>query len=409
VFPLWGRASARSCRGEARGPEPPPGRRRRCSNRVWKDGVRSGTLGALERPGLASARLPAPRLSATRPRVRLLCHRGRLTVARLLPVENFHPVGTAPPERPGGKLLWNLGTSPLRLRPPALAGGWTCTQRGSAARARAGASRGGSQGASGKSASHPSGPNGARQVEEQRDCTHLRSPPSPSRVPTRHLRYLDCLDYRKGVGVSRLERVVRPARESQLPLGYSQLPTAFSQPTAASVAGSLQLQAPSLDTPGVEGDGATFVGKKFRGYQWESNPGPRESKLPPYHPARLHTWTQTPSLLLTYRPQARPASAASPPGGSEGGPGGRWSPYCLRGHRGLPAATHLWAPRAATSVLCGKNVCQRRAICGHQKQPPRFFVERTRATASRLWTARAAVSVLCGKNLCPCFQVASHP
>jgi hypothetical protein len=50
--------------------------------------------------------------------------------------------------------------------------------------------------------------------------------------------------------LGRLERVVRPARERQLPLGYSQLPTAFSQPTAASTAGPLQLQARSLHTLG---------------------------------------------------------------------------------------------------------------------------------------------------------------
>jgi hypothetical protein len=113
--------------------------------------------------------------------------------------------------------------------------------------------------------------------------------------------------------LGRLERVVRPAWESQLPpLDYSQLPTAFSQPTAASIAGSLQLQARSLDKSGVEGDGATFTGKKFRGYQWEPNPGPCESKLPPYRPARLHTWTQTPPLLLTYRPQARPNVSGEP-------------------------------------------------------------------------------------------------
>jgi hypothetical protein len=40
------------------------------------------------------------------------------------------PVDLAPPERPGGKLLWNFGTSPLRLRPPALAGAGSAHSEG---------------------------------------------------------------------------------------------------------------------------------------------------------------------------------------------------------------------------------------------------------------------------------------
>jgi hypothetical protein len=56
-----------------------------------EDGVKVwGSWARWSAPGRRAPVFPPPRVSATRPRVRLLCHRGRLIVARLLPVESSH-------------------------------------------------------------------------------------------------------------------------------------------------------------------------------------------------------------------------------------------------------------------------------------------------------------------------------
>jgi hypothetical protein len=262
--------------------------------------------------------------------------------------------------------------------------------------------------------SHPSGPNGARQVEEQRDCTHLRSSSSSSYISTCHLRYLDYLDYPEGCGeasggVWRRALAYVAWRGLCDPRGRASCHSAtpsYRQPSRSPrqllLRAPLQLQARSFDTSGVEGDGATFMGKK----SFEATSGNR-TRDPANQSFRLTTQhacisgrKHHPSCLPTALKLAQ-MSAASPPGGSEGGPGGRWWPYCLRGHHGrkpasgsppvgtqsshlgslwkehVPAASHLWAPRAATSVLCGKNTCHRRAVCGQPEQPSQFFVERT--------------------------------
>jgi hypothetical protein len=345
------------------------------------------------------------------------------------------PVGLAPPERPGGQLLWNLGTSPLRLQPPTLAArGWTCTQRGSE-----GLSGGEPWGKPGGVGEEREPPLWAQRCKASGGAAGLYSPsaftftclctyvsPALPGLPGLPGRVWESLRGRleESSRLGRLERAVRPAWESKLPLGYSQLPTAFSQPTAASTAGSLQLQARSLDTSGVEGDGATFVGKSFEATSGNRtrDPANQSFRLTTQHacvPGRKHhssclptalklsffvtdwplTKSGTPGLVPLKLAQV---SAASPSGGSEGGPGGRWWPYCLRGHHGrkpaggsppvgtqsshlgslwnerVPAASRLWAPRAATHL----------GSLWKEHVPP----------ASRLWTARAAVSVLCGKN-----------
>jgi hypothetical protein len=151
---------------------------------------------------------------------------------------------------------------------------------------------------------------------------------------------------------------------------------------------------------------SNFCGeKKFRGYQWEPNPGPRESKLPPYHPARLHTWTQTPPLLLTYRPRARPSVSGEPTWRQRGGvrrlavrlvvalllarsPRPQaFQRQPARGHPEQPPRFFVERTRASGEPLVGtksshlgslwKNTCRRRAVCGQPEQPSRFFVERT--------------------------------
>jgi hypothetical protein len=236
------------------------------------------------------------------------------------------PVGLAPPERPGGKLLWNLGTSPLRLRPPALAGAGPAhsggAQRGPERERAAGEARG----RRGRARATPLGP--AVQGKWRSSgvaltfglhchlhtvCTYT-SPALPGLPGLSGVWGSLRGRLEESSRLGRLERVVRPAWESQLPFGYSQLPTAFSQPTAASTAGSLQLQARSPDTPGVEGDGATFVGKKsFEATSGNrtGDPATQSFRLTTQHactPGRKYH----PSCLLTYRPQARPSVSGEP-------------------------------------------------------------------------------------------------
>jgi hypothetical protein len=81
---------------------------------------------------------------------RPVCHKERKRV--------LTPVGLAPPERPGGKLLWNLGTSPLRLRPPTLAGAGPAHSGGAQRGPERGRAVGEARGRRGRARATPLGP-----------------------------------------------------------------------------------------------------------------------------------------------------------------------------------------------------------------------------------------------------------
>jgi hypothetical protein len=153
-----------------------------------------GTLGALERPRLASARLPAPRVSAAEtPRASSVTEGGLPSpVCSLLRV--LTPVGLAPPERPGGKLLWGPGTSSLRLRPPALAGAGSTHSEGAQRGPERGRAAGEARGRRGRARAVTLGP--AVQGKWRSSGTALSfGLHTHLHTPTCHLRYLDCLDH----------------------------------------------------------------------------------------------------------------------------------------------------------------------------------------------------------------------
>jgi hypothetical protein len=199
-------------------------------------------------------------------------------------------------------------------------------------------------------------------VGEQRGCTRLRPSPSPSRTHTSPaLPGLPPRTTRKcggklagAVGGSCTSR----AGEAATPSYRKQV----SSSAAASAASSVQLQARSLDTPGVERGGATPTKKervsRLPVLTEPGTPRTKASALPPSTPAYPDANTTPPAYL--------PPSSSS---------------KCQRRARLEPVTGDLAVGGGLSACQVTRpQVGQRRAVCGQPEQPPRFSVERTCAS-----------------------------
>jgi hypothetical protein len=137
-------------------------------------------------------------------------------------------------------------------------------------------------------------------------------------------------------------------------------------------------------------------------------PRVKASALPPSTPAHLDANTTPPAYLPPSSSPRCQRRAHLEAVRGDLAVGGGLTACQVTAAASLPAATHLWAPRATSRFFVKRTCASGEPLVGTKSSHLGSLWKEDVPPASRLWTARAAVSVLCGKNLCPCLQVASH-